>query len=486
MDFSKFFESIQESLGGGLPNLLGALVILVVGWLIAVIARAGVRKLLGVLGVNQRISSRAGEGVDVEAGAAKVVYWLVLLLAVIAFFDALGLQLVSEPLQALVSQFLGYAPKLIAGGVLLLVAWVLATVVRKIAKEGLAATSLDERLEGQAGGRPLSETLPNVLYWLILLLFLPAILGAFEVRGLLEPVQGMLDKILAMLPNIIGAGVIGLVGWFVARIVRDLVSNLLSAAGADRLGESVGMRGTMGLSQLVALIVYILILVPAIIAALNTLQLEAITAPATEMLSAILTALPNIFAAVVILAIAYLVARLVATLAQDLLGGAGFDRLPERIGLAQAFQGDASPSRLVGVLIVFFVMLFASVEAAGRLGFSQVSDLVSMFIEFASQVLLGTVIIAVGFWLSNLAHAAITRLYGEDSSVVANVARFAILGIVLAMGLRAMGLADDIVNLAFGLTLGGVAFAFALAFGLGGREAAGRQMEHWLSRMRGE
>ena len=46
--------------------------------------------------------------------------------------------------------------------------------------------------------------------------------------------------------------------------------------------------------------------------------------------------------------------------------------------------------------------------------------------------------------------------------------------------------ADDIVNLAFGLTLGAVAVAFALSFGLGGREAAGRQMEHWLSRMRGQ
>ncbi len=119
-------------------------------------------------------------------------------------------------------------------------------------------------------------------------------------------------------------------------------------------------------------------------------------------------------------------------------------------------------------------------------GFSQVSGLVSMFIEFAGEVLLGTMIIAVGFWLSNLAHAAISRIYGEGSAAIANIARFAILGIVLAMGLRAMGLADDIVNLAFGLTLGGMAFAFALAFGLGGREAAGRQLEHWFSRLRGD
>lgn len=48
------------------------------------------------------------------------------------------------------------------------------------------------------------------------------------------------------------------------------------------------------------------------------------------------------------------------------------------------------------------------------------------------------------------------------------------MGLVLAMGLKAMGIADSIVNLAFGLTLGSVAVAFALSFGLGGREAAAR------------
>ena len=60
-------------------------------------------------------------------------------------------------------------------------------------------------------------------------------------------------------------------------------------------------------------------------------------------------------------------------------------------------------------------------------------------------------------------------------------------GAVLAratISLRAMGIADDIVNLAFGLTLGAVAVAIALSFGLGGREAAGRQMEAWLSKLR--
>lgn len=175
----------------------------------------------------------------------------------------------------------------------------------------------------------------------------------------------------------------------------------------------------------------------------------------------------------------------IADLATGLLGGAGFDQLPARMGLGAVVPAERTPSKLVGSLIVFFVMLFATVEAANRVGFAQVSGIVAMLIEFGAQVLLGLVIIAVGFWLSRLASDAVARVGGDGSEGVASITRFAILGIVIAMGLRAMGLADDIVNLAFGLTLGSVAVAVALSFGLGGREAAGRQMEHWLGRLRG-
>ena len=90
------------------------------------------------------------------------------------------------------------------------------------------------------------------------------------------------------------------------------------------------------------------------------------------------------------------------------------------------------------------------------------SQLVAMFIEFGGQVLLGSVIIGVGFWLSNFASEAIRRIEGSASGVLSGIARIAILGLVLAMGLRAMGLADDIVNMAFGLTLGAIAVAVAL------------------------
>ncbi|MDH4193945.1 MAG: mechanosensitive ion channel [Nitrospirota bacterium] len=486
MDLSKLIETLQETLGGTLPSVLGALGILILGWFVAMAVRAGIRKGLGMLNVNQRLHSTTGSEIDIEGGAAAGIYYLVLLLVLVGFFNALNLELVSGPLKALVDQVLAFVPRLVAGGILILIVWIIATVLRTIVAKALQSTTLDEKLSAGAGMRPISDNLGNVVFWLIVLLFLPAILGTLEIDGLLEPVQGMVNEMLGMLPNVFGAVLIGVVGWFLAKIVRDLVSNLLTAAGTDRLGEQVGLRGTMSLSHLLGLVVYILILVPAVVAALQALEIEVITGPATDMLNRMMTAIPDIFAATIILGIAFAISRLVSHLMSNLLGGLGFDALPGKLGLGQAFTGQTTPSSLVGKIIAFFIMLFAVVEATSQLGFDQVSDLVTMFTEFGGQVLLGSAIIAIGFWLSNLAYETILRIHGANSGGVANIARFAILGLVIAMGLRAMGLANEIVNLAFGLTLGAVAVAVALSFGLGGREAAGKQMEHWLSQARGE
>ena len=481
-----FVESLQSTLGSSLPSVLGAVAILVVGWLVAIGVRVGIRRGLAWARLDERIRSSAGGTMNLERGIATASYYVLLLLVWVAFFDTLRLHLVSGPLQALVAEVFDYLPRLGAGAALLFVAWIVATVARNLLTRGLKASGLDERLAAEAGMKPVSRSLGDVVYWLVILLLLPAVLGTLQLQGLLGPVQAMVNDILGMLPNILAATVIGLVGWGLALIVRNLVTNLLAGTGADRMGENAGLRGTMPLSRLVGLVLYVLVLIPALIAALNTLEIDAVTAPATEMLNGFMRAIPNVFGAAVILFVAYLVSRLVAKLLSEVLGGMGFDRLPARLGIAQAFSADATPSRLAGQVLVFFVMLFASVEAANRLGFVRMADLVSTFIQFGGDVLLGSAMIVVGFWLSNLAHEGIVRLYGSTALAVANVARFAILGLVIAMGLRQMGLAEDIVNLAFGLTLGAVAVAVALSFGLGGREAAGRQMEHWFSRLRGE
>ena len=484
MDLTIFMESLQSTLGQHLPAIFGALAILAIGWLAAVTARAAVRKLLSMARLNGRIAESTEQPIDLEGQVALGVFWVVLLVAAVAAFNVLDLQMLSQPFAALIDKLIGYLPRLLAGTLLAVLAWFIATVMRKLASKALAATTLDDRLSSGAGMEPMSQNLANVLFWLVILLFLPAVLSAYEVRGLLEPVQGMLVKALDMVPNIFAAFLIGFVGWLVARVLRALVTNLLGAAGLDQLGQKAGMAQTVSLSRLIGTLVFIFVFVPSLIAALDALELKAIAAPATDMLNQILSAVPNLLGAAAILAITYYVARFAADLLERLLAGIGFNTLPEKLGYAHAFDTGLTPARVVGRVALFFAMLFATVEAANRLGFGQVRDVVTLFIRFGGDVLLGGVILVAGFWLANIVYEAVNRASGEATGGLANIARVAILGLVIAMGLRAMGIADDIVNLAFGLTLGAVAVAVALSVGLGGREAAGRQMEYWLSRMR--
>ena len=87
----------------------------------------------------------------------------------------------------------------------------------------------------------------------------------------------------------------------------------------------------------------------------------------------------------------------------------------------------------------------------------------------------------IGYWLADLAAKAIVHANPESRGMMARIALMAILDLAITMGLRAMGVADDIVNLAFGLVLGAIAVVVALAFGPGGRKAAGRIADRWAS-----
>lgn len=484
MDLHTFSQALQHSLGAHIPQILGALAILTLGWLLAVMARAGTRRLLRLARLNQRIGESAGTPIDAETFASTAVFWLVLLATLVAVLNTLDLTLLSAPFATLVQDVVGYIPHLVAGAVLALMAWVLAVVLRALTTRALAATTLDERLSEEAGMAPISRSAGNVLFWLVILFFLPAILAALRLEGVLDPVRDLLGRMLAFVPNIFGAAVIAIAGYVVARVLRALVTNLLAAVGSDRLNACVGLDPAVQLSRLGGTLVFILVFVPSLIAALDALQIEAISRPATGVLHQILGAVPHIIAAAVILLLTWYVAKFAAGVLTKLLEAAGFDSLPAKLGLTHALSGATSPSRLAGAVVLFFALLFGTVEAASQLGFHQVSDVVTTFITFSGDILLGSAILVVGFWLSGVAATAIRRASPEGGALPANVARFAILGLVIAMGLRAMGIANEIVELAFGLTLGAIAVAVALAFGLGGREAAGKLLDHWLTKLR--
>ena len=224
------------------------------------------------------------------------------------------------------------------------------------------------------------------------------------------------------------------------------------------------------------------ILIPVVIAALNALQIDAVTAPASNMLNNLLAAVPAIFAAAIVLVLSYLVGRVVADLVSRALDAAGFNRAFAAMGMTgQAVLAPSrAPSTIAGHLVLVAIMFFAAIEAAGLLGFTALQVLLSGLLVQAGHVLLGLVVFGIGLYLADLAARAIRASGAANAGLLARAARVAVIVLAGAMALRQMGLANEIINLAFGLVVGAIAVAVAIAFGLGAREAAGRQVEEWL------
>ena len=143
--------------------------------------------------------------------------------------------------------------------------------------------------------------------------------------------------------------------------------------------------------------------------------------------------------------------------------------------------GKKTPSEIVGSLVLVGIMLFAAIEACNLLGFASLVGLVNVFTVLAGRILLGVIIFAVGLWLANVAAKAVGASSSPHASLCAIAARVCILVLVGAMALLQMGLANEIINLAFGLLLGAIAVAIAIAFGIGGRDIAAQQLAKWTS-----
>ena len=465
--------------------ILAAIVILLVGWIIALIVAAGVKKLLQKLNTNHRLSSATGHKPNIENLLSKLVFWFVIILAVVGALNVLNISGVSDPFSNMVSRVLAFIPNLLAAVAVGFIGWILAGLVKAGLTNVLARTEMDEKLSNEVGVGSLSSNIGEIFYWLVLLLFLPIVLSILGLTGLLIPVQNMVNEAVAYLPNLLIAGVIIFVGYILAKIVRGIVEGLSNSLGLQTQAEKIGLFKNSNVSKFLGSFVFAIIIITALIVAFEALGIEAISQPATAMLNQIMYAIPQIIAAGLILIVAYVVSRFVGRLVAELVSGAGVDEIPMKLDV-QRFLGQTRVSDMIGCLIVFFTMLFAVSEAADRLGLEQISVLIAMFIQFGASILLGAVILVVGFWLANVVANVIQRGEYNSSRWLGNLVRILIMGLVIAMGLRAMGIADSIVNLAFGLTLGSVAVAFALAFGLGGRQPAERLLSDLLDKAKTE
>jgi large-conductance mechanosensitive channel len=494
----EIFQQITETLSMYVPNLLAGLAVLLVGWLVALSIAAIVRSVVKRTFLKNKLAIWfAGEkdtkAVPVEKYISKAVFYLIMLFVLVAFFQTLGLTLITEPLNNLLGEIMLFAPQIIGAIVLFIVAWVIAAALKLLLTKVLTAVKLDEQLGSKISTEKESEwsmtkVIANTTYWLVFLLFLPAIINTLDIQGPLGPLQAMLGKVLEFLPNIFTAVMIVVLGWFLAKIVQRIVSNILTSLGSDTFSQKIGLKKVLGeqnLSNLIGFIVFILILIPVLIAALNALALDSITKPASEMLGMILAALPAIFAAALVIIVSYVVGSVVAKWVTNLLSGLGFNNVLIKLGLAKgaSVDGEKSPSYIMGYLVLAFVMVFAVIEAANLLQFTQFSDLLTEFISFAAKIVMGLVIFGLGLFLANWISGVIEASNKSQSVFFALVARISIIILTGAMALRQMGIADDIINMAFGLTLGAIAVATAIAFGIGGRDYAATQINKWSQKM---
>lgn len=311
----------------------------------------------------------------------------------------MDVSVIVDPFKDFVTIIFEYLPRVVYAIVLVIAAWIIAKVVRWFVSKVLRAAKLDERIDKESGAirdkYPVADGIARGAYWLIWLLFLPVVLGVLGFSGLLDPVEGMVGKVLAALPNIFAAGVVLVIAYFLGRLLAGLVTGFLTRVR--------------------------------------------------------------------------------------------FNEVPVKLRLAEKpAEGEWTPSSIVGYIVLVLIMLFGLMMAANLLNFATVNDLVSQFTVFFSKVILGLIILGIGIFLAGLVSKLVQATGRAQAGIVATVAQVFIIFFAGAIALRTMGFANDIILIGFGLLLAAIAVAVALAFGLGGRDVARDQLDRWAKSLRGE
>lgn len=370
---------------------------------------------------------------------------------------------------------LGHA---LVGLLILIVGLFIVKLIAGIFKKMLGKVSALRRENEDGTITDLVTPIGSLVKGVLTIFVLMAVLEHFGLTNVLDPLKNLVNKFMAAVPNIIGAGVIAYAGWIIAKIVSQLAGAALGKVD-QKLAEKTGNED-IKISKFGSGLIFAIILLPIAVSALGVLNIPAISNPASDMIQKLMAAVPNIIGAGIVMLVVYFTVKFVTFILGGLLEGMNINALPAKMGIQGLFNQSFTPTRLINGAIMFFAMIAAATAAVNILQIDVISEVFANVLEFGGGILIGGIILIIGNFLGNLAHGKLSQ---HGNTGLANIARIAILGLVLAMGLKAMGLADNIVTMAFGFTLGSVAVAAALAFGLGGRDAAKAVADGWASKL---
>ncbi len=364
--------------------------------------------------------------------------------------------------------------------VVFIVGWLLALLIRRIVHGLMKRTEWDERLLGNTIVDT-NKFIANFVYYILMFIILLIVLEILGVSYILDPIKGMYQGFIAFIPKVI----FSVITFFIGYIIAKFVSNLIKMAGSlfDRLANKIGFKETDKLVYFIQQLVFIIVFIPFIIQGLNALELDAITQPANNVLHQMLDAVPNIIGAILIISVFVIGGRFITSFVKDLLSNLGLDKFTEKLQLQNAI-GDQKLSGIVANILFYFMVFFGVISGVEMLGLDRLAEVLHTILNLSGNVLFGLIILVMGNFLGSIIYNSMKS--SKDNAFVAGIARVGIIGLFLAIALRTMGIANSIVELAFGLTLGAVAVAIALSYGLGGREAAGKHMEQILKKFQGK
>ncbi|WP_400080138.1 mechanosensitive ion channel [Winogradskyella sp. R77965] len=356
----------------------------------------------------------------------------------------------------------------IAAVLILIIGWFVAGFIKRMTTKLIKKTGVDDKLKNAS--IKISSFVGKLLYFLVMIFVFMLALGKLGLTDVLDPIKNLLNGFTNYIPNIIGAGLVAYIGYMLATIVSELVE--LSGDTIQKLTPKLKLPENINLVKILKKVVFIFVFIPLLISAFHILDMKAISEPATTMLSSFFEAIPRILVATIIILIFVFVGRFVAQLLKELLQSLNIDGLVAKMNMSE-YVGTKSIASLISNIAYALIIVFGMLTAFEKLEFTQLTEIIDTVLAYAGKILFGIVIIGIGLIISNLFTKA---LNSKNNPFVVSIVKISIIAIFLAIGLRSMGIADEIVNLAFGITLSTVSLTVVLSFGLGGREAAGKQM----------
>lgn len=543
-------HEILKAIGQRLPTVAAALAVLVVGWIVSLTIRtmvfAGLKRTTLDNKLAELLGADAGSPAEsrIERIIATTVYWIAMAVVFVVFFGILGVDAITHPLVAMLSGFTGAVPALAKAGAIGLIGFGVAMLARTLIVKLLDKVKFDARVgefapelatptpepteaapkkkgkkhEASATVSS-SRMIGNVVYWVILALTAVPVVEALQIGVLARPFAAALETVTTYTPRIIAAGLILVVGFLVARLLRALTTGILSRVGIDKVMQRVGLGKALGdnsPSKIAGTIVFAVVLLHAAISALGRLQIEEISQPATLALAQVYGYMPKLFMGMVLLAIGVVLARVVGNLVSSLVAALGFNTLMGHIGIAvgaseeakaqedaakQAVAGavkaideerdagnvDAmlagrqrlrTPSDLLGLAASAVLLLLFVRQSLSTMHLEALASTLDRFVAYLPNVLVAAVVLVAGLWLGRFAGKQVDDLTAKSTdALVRALGRVAHVAVVLfasLVALQELGVGETLISLAFGLLLGAIGLALALAFGLGGRDVAGR------------